>query len=172
MVVIALLMVTGVTVMSGSAIAQDNSTSTDEESTTIIEIDERTTVEDYYFEDGEIHITLESDFARTIKLTSMYVSGSGAQEVPSKEMTISGGTNQITFDVTEWKGSKGATISTANGIVALTEVSDSGSNLPGGFTGETVVILLSTGILFGIGMVGIVAYKKQIDYSSETERIL
>lgn len=172
---VALITVTGVTAFSGSAIAQENATQTtnnEESSIMAFSEEDRTRILDYSFDGNTLSITMESEYARTVVISDMFVKGGGVSQVPRKRMTISKGVSEITFDVTEWNGNKGATIATSNGAIAVTSASGGGGNLPGGFSGETVVVFLSMGMLGGIGIVGIVMYKKQIDYTSESERIL
>lgn len=172
-VLITLLMVTGVTAFTGSALAQENTTTTQEQdNTTIIEIDERTKVVGYHFEDSTLHVTIKSEYTRRIVLSDMFVKGSGAQELPRKSLTISKGLNEITFDVTTWNGNKGATIATSNGAIAISKSGESGMSLPGTFGGETVMLFFGSGTLMGVALVGVISWKKQIDYTSEINRIL
>lgn len=175
-VLISLLLVTGVTAMTGSVLAQENSTetTTSEESqdSVVMEVDDRTTLVDYEFNGDTLTITLDSDYSRTAVLSDMFVTGSGAKQLPRKRVTLAEGRSTITFEVTEWNGNKGATIATSGGAVAITEASAGSGGIGGTFTGNTVIVFFAVGGLVGTGMVFVVSYKKKLDYTSEIERKL
>lgn len=173
MAVIALLLVTGVT-MSGSALAQSTATPTEtetQEETSVIQIDESVTVTDYSFEGEKITVIVEAGYAQTVVISDMFVSGTGAQNIEQKRLTVNKGKNEITMQVTAYKGLKGATVATSGGAVALSEETG-GTYFTSSYSSETLMIMLITGILTGIGLVMGIAYKKELDYTSDIKREL
>lgn len=169
---IAILLVTGVTAISGVAIAQENTTETSNDNNVVMQIDDQLTLVDYSFEGGEVIITIKAGYNRPIVLSDMFVRGSGAQQIPRKRVMLSSGTNRITFDVTSWNGMQGVSIASSNGAIAITDQTPSGFSLSGTFDGETLVIVFGVASLFGIGLVLVMSYKKQIDYTSDISREL
>lgn len=185
MVVIALLLVTGVTAM-GSAMAQQTTeagnttttatpepteTSTPSNETSVIQIDSSATVLDYEFQGDKLVIWIESDYSQLMVISDMFVAGTGAQNIPQKRMTLDSGRNRITFETTTWKGTHGATIATSDGAIAISEKTG-GTSFSSKYSAETLIGMGIVGILSGVGLVLGIAYKRELDYTSDVKREL
>ena len=180
LVLITMLCVTGVTAI-GMVSAQEagntpigTSTPTNdqvENESVITKISSAVTLVDYRFNDDTIIVTLQADYSQPVVLSDMFVSGSGAQKVPQKDIQLSTGTNEIRFDTTVWKGTKGVVIGTTDGAVAISEESG-GFSFTSEYPGESLIGMGIVGIITGIGLVMLIAYKKELDYTSEVTQEL
>lgn len=159
--------------MSGIALAQENTTKTVSEEgndTVVMQVDNQLTLVDYRFTEKHVMIILDSGYSRPVVLSDMYVTGSGAQQIPRKNIMLDAGKNRITFDATSWKGMRGVAISSSRGVVAITDSTGGGFSFPGTYSGGQVIAFLSIGSLIGIGLVVVISYKRKLDYTSEITR--
>jgi hypothetical protein len=190
---IVALTVTGVTITSETAHAsvnlQDNTTTTQTAQTTPTttetptatpevgsnleyeaSVDETLRVINYTIRDsGLITVRLESDYYQRIVLTELMTT-SGIENLNQKEIEISRGITKVSLKVDK-ADVMGLTIASNNGIVGI-RGKDSGFDFTGTYSGETLLMILITGMGGGIGIVTLVAYRKEIKYSSEITREL
>jgi hypothetical protein len=178
---IVALTVTGVTIMSQSAYAfnnvQNNTTATVTETPQVqnnleyeASVDETLRVINYTIRDsGLITVRLESDYYQKIILTELMTT-SGIENLNQKEIEISRGITKVSLKVDK-ADVMGLTIASNDGIVGI-RGTDSGFDFTGTYSGETLLMILITGMGGGIGIVTLVAYRKEIKYSSEITREL
>lgn len=189
MCAIVALTVTGVTITSQSAqagsFAQENNTSTatNTPTPTVTEtpqlpdnVEYEASVSDtlriinYTVRDnGLITVRLESDLYQRIVLTELMTT-SGIENLNQKEVDISRGITKVSLKVDESQ-TMGLTIASKDGIVGIRE-EKGGFDFTGTYSGETLLMILITGMGGGIGIVTLVAYRKEIKYSSEITREL
>jgi hypothetical protein len=170
------LCVTGVTASGAIAQESNNSTTTTMNGTqansgSVIKIDNTVTVTNYRFEDNTLIVTLDADYSQLIVISDMFVDGNGAQQIPRKRMTLDTGKNTIRFDVTAWKGTQGASISTAGGAIAISEETG-GFTFTSEFTPTQLAAIAIVSVLTGVGLVLALALKREYQYTSEVTQEL
>lgn len=187
-VVIALItiLVTGVTMSIGVSAMQEettaaNDTTTEAPTTTtngtnadsgsVIKIDNTLTVTNYRFNDGTLIVTIQADYSQRIIISDMFVDGSGAQQIPRKDMMLDSGKNTIRFDVTAWKGTQGASIASADGAIAISEETG-GFTFTSEFTPTQLAAIAIVSVLTGVGLVLALALKREYQYTSEVTQEL
>lgn len=176
--------VTGVTITSQSAHAhsfsqQNNTTATPTVTETPqvsnnleyeASVSESLRVINYTIRDsGLITVRLESDLYQRIILTELMTT-SGIENLNQKEVDISRGITQVSLRVDK-ADTMGLTVASKDGIVGIRGESG-GFDFTGTYSGETLLMILITGMGGGIGIVTLVAYRKEIKYSSEITREL
>lgn len=175
-VIVAVMLLIGLTPIAatGIAFAQSNTTDTNEptetpEETSVTKISNSVTLTDYEFNGDTVTIEVKAQYSQNLVLSDMYVRGTGAQQIPRKQVLLDTGKNTINFSVTSWNGYKGVVVASGSGAIAISEET-SGGGLNATIHSSQYIPLAIGSVVMGIGLVGLVAYKKQIDYQSEITR--
>lgn len=138
----------------------------------VIELDEFNTVKEYHFNGSTAVITIRTERKTRLKISDMFVQGTGAQQVPTKGMILSKGENTIRMDTTEYKGAQGVVVASPQGTIAITKKSDSVFSLGGNYSGGFAMFVGIAGIFVGVTVVTIASYKRELDISDNLEREL
>jgi uncharacterized membrane protein len=173
-IVITLLIGFSTITMSTVAFAQSNETESETqtetpEETSITKISDSVTLTNYEFNGDKITITVKAAYSQNLVLSDMYVKGTGAQQIPRKEILLDSGKNKINFTVTSWNGYKGVVIASGSGAIAISEET-SGGGLDATITSNQYIPLAIGSVIMGIGLTGVVAYKRKMDMASNVER--
>ncbi|AAQ13810.1 hypothetical protein [His2 virus] len=176
-VVITMLVVTGVT-MSGMVMAQqtnetttENATEQTQADTSVTKITETVVLKDYEFNGDTVTVWLKADYSQRVVISDMFVSGTGAQKIPQKRLQLDKGMNKVTFTPTVRRGVRGIVIGASGGAVGISEQTSS-TYFTSDYSAETLMGMGVISLLTGIGLVLTIAYKKELDYTSDIEREL
>jgi len=174
-VIVIGLTITGVTIPI--AIAQETTnttTSSNEPDSSVLQIDDTTTLKDYEFSSEGVTLYIQADRVRRIKLTDGYAldGTTGAKEIPSKTLTLEEGQNVIQMDLTTVNGKQGVYIATTSGTIGINERTGATSMFSGQTSTRNTVISGIGGGLFGVSLVGVMAYKRRYGISENVEREL
>ena len=179
--VVAFAMLLLIGPMSGIAYAQEESqTSTPtptptEEETVVAQLSDSLTLVSYNFHDGKVTLVIEADYSQDIAIVDRFgdmENGGGFSNTQQKVVTLDSGKNKITIDVTEWNGYAGVSLGYNGGGGGITQEVEGTSVFTLDYSAETLIIMLAVGVVVGIGLVLVVAYKKDMDYTSKVKQEL
>jgi hypothetical protein len=167
---VCMLFVTGVT---GIVYAQQNATSDNSTNnqTSVMQIDNQVTLVNYEFNEDTVTITVRASQPAAMKISDMFVRGTGATEIPTKTVTLTKGTSEIEMETTAFNGLRGVVIATTGGTVGITDRSST-QLFTGSYGGGTVFIIGIVGAIVGVSVVLIASYRREFSISSNVEREL
>lgn len=176
---LALLLV-ATAVLPGVALAQNAtpnaSTTIDEPATNatapapVEPIDPLTGIESTSVEDGRMELVIRSDVVQRVVLTDAGAVWQGG-EVPQREYTLQPGTNRVMIPVTEVSGRIAVTVATRR-VLYSTVVVTSDPLIGGPFDRGDVQQAGLAGLVAGVGVTALIAYKRVRGTSDAPERIL
>lgn len=143
----------------------------DSEENNVMAISNSVTLVDYEFDGNEVTIVLKADYSQNVVISSAFVSGTGAQQIPRKPVLLDSGNNEITMQVEEFQGYHGVSIGTGNGAISIVEKAG-GNSFNTNYSAEQLITVFGIGSIIGIVLVALVAYKRELDYTSEIKQEL
>lgn len=174
---VTMLVVTGVT-MSGMVMAQETNQTATENGTeqaqndaSVTKITDTVVLKNYEFSGNTVTVWIKADYSQPLVISDMYVQGTGAQKIPQKEMQLDKGMNKITFNPTVSRGVRGIVIGASGGAVGISQETSS-TYFTSDYSAQTLMGMGVISLLTGIGLVLTIAYKKELDYTSDIEREL
>lgn len=133
-------------------------------------IDNRTAIESAEFVDGEIRLVLVSDSLQRVVLTDAGAVLEGG-EVPQKDARLREGRNRVSMPVTEFDGRVIVTIATRDVLYAV-PIETSPPLIGGPFDEQDVQQAGLAGLAAGLGVTGLIAYRKVKGIARVPERVL
>lgn len=156
---------------SGVSISVDTGGENSSESTPAVEaIDNLTSIESARLVEDRMVLVLNSKISQRVVLTDAGAVFSGG-DVPQKSVFLDSGRNRVEIPVTEVNGRVAVTISTRNSLYS--KVMDTGGSLISGpYDREDVQTGTLAGLFAGLGVTGVVAYRRVKGLSDSPERVL
>jgi hypothetical protein len=159
--------------LANPAIAQSNNSTTANSgnSPVVSQIDETVTLVEYNFNKNSANAVLRADYSQNIKICDMYSAKGqeGVSEFSCKSVTLDTGENNISVSLESNNGWHGFSIATSENSIGVSKRTE-GFTLSTNYEPTTVAIALMSGLLVGIALVGVVAIRLEIKYSSNVER--
>ncbi|WP_135821080.1 hypothetical protein [Halostella litorea] len=126
-----------------------------------LSLSDATTITDWRFENGTVHVTMELEISRTVTITDGMAGANttGATRPPKQSWDLSRGTHNLTMPVEQVRGGSSVTVASAGGSYRLSNAmeppEDDDANPFETFGGESG---LFTGVLMTTGLAGIGAW--------------
>lgn len=133
-------------------------------------IDRLTAIESTSVENGQMVLVLRSDVVQRVVLTDAGAVWKGG-EVPQREHTLQPGSNRVTIPVTEISGRVAVTIATRR-VLYSTVVVTNDPLIGGPFDRGDVQQAALAGLVAGVGVTALIAYKRVRGTSDAPERVL
>lgn len=133
-------------------------------------IDPLTGIESTSVDDGRMELVIRSDVVQRVVLTDAGAVWQGG-EVPQREYTLQPGSNKVSVPVTEVSGRVAVTIATSR-VLYSTVVVTNDPLIGGPFDRGDVQQAALAGLIAGVGVTALIAYKRVRGTSDAPERVL